>query len=372
MMVSSSPFGMNRKHGGCDHRSPLARWWTSPGEAATRYAVAACLIAGTLLGMNARGLADEPTAAQRTRAKELMLEGRVRRHDHDLRAALDMFRQAHVLVPVPTTALEMARTQAELGMLVEARATLREVAEFPKNANEPEPFMRARAEALQLDADVAKRVATLHIACRVPAGASCRVSIDGGPAMSTSQEVSVELNPGSHRLVTEPAPRPPMSDFDLLEGEFRKVELQAPPATITVPSASSSQHASVRAPSAIPWAPASDPPRPLRMISWGGVAVGGAALTFGVITGLIARSTVHDLNGACPDYACPSSESDRIGRAHNLSTASTVGFAVGGVLVAAGVVGLLWSTHGEANSKPSTACVGPQLKVDWSGARLLF
>ena len=89
----------------------------------------------------------EPSAADKARATQLMDDGFDYREKKDEQSALKAFGAADTLMNVPTTAIEVARSQAALGMLVEARDTAARVTKMPVRAKEPAPFMQARKEA---------------------------------------------------------------------------------------------------------------------------------------------------------------------------------------------------------------------------------
>src|SRR3954463_8217790 len=66
----------------------------------------------------------QPSAAQRETARELMDEARRLRERGDLNGALGRFSAADAIMNVPTTTLQVATTQVELGNLIEARESL--------------------------------------------------------------------------------------------------------------------------------------------------------------------------------------------------------------------------------------------------------
>src|SRR5215468_3304078 len=72
-----------------------------------------------------------PTAAEKETARALMKSARDKRRASDLRGALVDFTKARAIMNVPTTGLEVGKTQMDLGLLVEARDTLLEVARSP-------------------------------------------------------------------------------------------------------------------------------------------------------------------------------------------------------------------------------------------------
>src|SRR5438270_8546116 len=89
------------------------------------------------MALSTRALAD-PTPQEKETARNLMDEGReLRDEKKDVKAALQRFTAADQIMRVPTTAFEVASTQALLGQLVEARETLSRVLSSPAKPGEP-------------------------------------------------------------------------------------------------------------------------------------------------------------------------------------------------------------------------------------------
>ncbi len=71
-----------------------------------------------------------------------------------------------------------------------------------------------------------------------------------------------------------------------------------------------------------------------------GFGVGGAGLLLGTITGIVTLTKMSTLKDECPDNACQPEYHEDVDSVTTLSHVSTVGFVVGGVGVAIGLVGL--------------------------------
>src|ERR1700679_951302 len=112
------------------------------------------------LTLSARASA-EPSAAERDTARGLMAEGRSDRENGDLQDALRAFLGADAIMHVPTTGLEVARTQAALGLLVEAWNTALRVSRTSARPGEPAPFHVARQAAVVLKGEMEARVPSL-------------------------------------------------------------------------------------------------------------------------------------------------------------------------------------------------------------------
>src|SRR5260221_12788296 len=84
-----------------------------------------------LLAMSSTAHA-EPDAVTKELARTFMNKGKAQRKQNDLKGAMEQFRSAHEIMHVPTTALELARTQAMLGLLAQAVETLRQASQTPQ------------------------------------------------------------------------------------------------------------------------------------------------------------------------------------------------------------------------------------------------
>src|SRR5580692_6857338 len=141
----------------------------------------------------------EPSAADKETARRLMSEGRAQRDAKDLAAALQSFQAADALMHVPTTALEVARTQIALGKLVEAHDKLLAMDRIPATPDEPRPFVEARAAAETLGNDVEARIPTLKITILgLSAGATPTVLVDGTEIPPAALMAKRAIDPGHH------------------------------------------------------------------------------------------------------------------------------------------------------------------------------
>ena len=110
-----------------------SRWTAGRVEHAVRRAVlcaatvATCAVVTTWAPL----ASAEPTAADRETARSLMQEARDLRDKGHVQDALKRFKAADDIMHVPTTGLEVARTQASMGMLVEARDTVANIRKLP-------------------------------------------------------------------------------------------------------------------------------------------------------------------------------------------------------------------------------------------------
>jgi hypothetical protein len=151
--------------------------------------------------MGGQALATPADAAAQS-ARELMSKGRAARARDDLQEALASFSAADAIMHVPTTALEVARTQAALGLLLEAMATLEQMLARPAEPDEPAVFKNARNAAGQLKGDLSQLIPKLRFKLN-PGQAKPSLSLDGEPQPADVWDQGLLVNPGQHRLTAE-------------------------------------------------------------------------------------------------------------------------------------------------------------------------
>ena len=282
----------------------------------------------------------EPSAAQKETARSLMAEGRDLREQHDLKGAMARFEAAHAIMGVPTTGFELAKSQADLALLVEARSTIRRILATPAEAGEPAPFQEARSKAEALDAELEGRIASLHFVLdSVEPGALTRLTVDGEPVATGAVAMPYRVNPGSHRVEASTAHSKAAREVQIAEHEMVDVPLEfeaLPESVADAPPASPSV--------------SNDSAVPLPVYVAGGVAAAGVII--GSVTGLLALSKKKDATAGCRDEECPPSTWADLDSAHSLATVSTVGFIVAGVSIGVGVGSWLFG-----RSSPTPASV---------------
>lgn len=291
---------------------------------ASRLLVVAVAVLG--LAFATPALAD-PTAAEKETARNLMDEGTTLRDDKkDLAAALERFRAADQIMHVPVTAYEVAATQVQLGMLVEARETIARIVATPVKRGEPAPFKEARAKAQQLDDAIAARIATLVVTIVGPAGGA--ITMDGTAMPSSLVGLPTRANPGHHVIAVATATMQGRAEVDLAEGAKQEVTITLTPKRIV--------HDETLEPPPPKEAPAaSHGTRTAAFVLFG---VGGAALVAGGITGILTFTTQSDLETKCPNHVCGPESHDELTMANTLGTVSTIAFVAGGVCEVAGLV----------------------------------
>ncbi len=306
-------------------------------------------------------LAAEPTLSDRETARSLMEDGDAKRDKNDLRGALKSYEAADSIMHVPTTGLEVGRTQALLGMLLEARETLNRVSKIPAKPGDPPPFEKARKAAEQLSSDVAQRIPSVTVSVSgAEAGQTPQIVFDGENVPAAASFAPRKVNPGVHVIVVKLGTSERKEEVSVAEREQKTVQFDfsAPPKPAAVA------------------APPADKPQPEpdkaggggsstgKILMFGGFAVGVIGVGIGTVTGLMSISKVNDVKKDCVDNHCPQSRQSDIDSAKSLGTVSTIAFIAGGVGVAVGVVGLVMSGKSEATEPSQGRSTKPGIHAD--------
>ena len=194
------------------------------GLRVTRWLGPALIAAATLMLPASAAAQSGVSAADKHAARQLVAKGDKQFAEGQYQEALESYRGAHVIMGVPTTGFEVARTQVALGKLLEARKTLQEVLDF-RQQQQNKAFEEARRKAKELLNDLAERIPTLSVRVTgAPADAEVTVAIDG--ATLTDPSEALPVNPGSHRvLASAPGFEDTVRTVDVGDGDRTTVEL---------------------------------------------------------------------------------------------------------------------------------------------------
>jgi hypothetical protein len=293
----------------------------------------------------------QPSASDRETARSLMQEARDLRDRGHTQDALKRFKAADDIMHVPTTGLEVAKTQAAMGMLVEACDTIANIRKLPSSPTDPAPFQEARNKAEDLDAQIESKIPALNITVTgAAAGETPSIVVDGIPIPAAAVGLPRKVDPGRHTIVAKGANGRGEQTVDVKEGDQKDVQ-------ITLVSASdTSAPGEVQDQSAHTDQPADNgPPKSHTpdLITWIGAGVGGAGLVAGSITGLMSISLVGQLKSNCPMMQCVGNTSggNDYASASSLATLSDVFFVVAGVGAGVAVASLILG-HPEAEAAP--------------------
>lgn len=324
------------------------------------HARAALLIAlsfGTSLATG-EAAAQSASQAEVDRAVALGREGRELYEAGRFADALEKFRSAERIAHSPVLVLHVARCERNLGRLVAARSAYAAVVleELPPGA--PAPFAAAKADAERELSSLDPRVPRVRLEV-AGEGPTTRVILDGVVLAAAVRAEPVLVDPGDHVVaVVDGASRTERS-FRAVEGApVMTIELAADGAT-PPPGAAPPPRATL---------PVAPPPTEVEPRNSEGTLVPGlVALGIGVVglgvgtaTGLVAASETSDIESRCEGTSCLRSDQDQADGARTMATVSTIGFVVGGVGVATGVV-LLIALSGDGD--PAAARRGPSLAI---------
>ena len=321
--------------------------------------------------------AADPSPADKETARSLMTEGRTKRDANDLQAALKAFRGADSIMHVPTTAIEVAKTEALAGLLLEARDHALTLARSKAQPGEPGPFADARTAAQQLANELEARIPSVHVTL---AGAKddAEVRIDDLAIPSAAIGLPRKLNPGSHIVVAKSGGAERRTTFKVQEKESKDVTLdfgQAQVADVPVdkPPPVVDTPPPVTPPPTTPDAP-SDGNGTRMALAIGGFSFAAVGLIAGSVTGILSLNQTSDLKAQCPGGRCPASLQGNLDSARTLATVSTVGFIAAGAGAIVGVIGLILphAKAAQAVSAPAAAHVEPWIGVGAAGLRGTF
>jgi hypothetical protein len=247
----------------------------------------------------------------RTAARDLAQQGAEAFEDKDYKVALDRFERAAALYPAPTISIMQARCLTQLGRWLEAldKYTVISLTALPADA--PEAFRRARVDASKEADELRARVPRLEI--HVEGQAS--VTLDKHALPAALLNVKQPVDPGLHVVRIERAGHGPFQQtLKLTAGE--QVTVAAPTDTSDGPPAASANDAS-------------PPARSSRQV-WTYVAlgVGGAGLTIGAVSGVMALEAQSDAKDCGPRCSGDSGSFNR--------TLALAGLSVGAIGVGVG------------------------------------
>lgn len=253
----------------------------------------------------------------------------------ELEAALNLYRGAHELMRVPTTGIEVARTLARLGRLVEARDAALEVLRMPATEDESQPFRLARGSAEQLARELGEQIPLLEIEI-VPAQAvaGAKLEIDGRRISPALIGLPLSLDPSSHRICLDSKGYRPIEQVVQLERSERKtlrIELQSVPQPVT-----SEKLATRGAPprqASKPLAMLPPEPRPsavrYRWPFWVGIGAGGVGLAVGSVAGIFSLQRTKQAKEHCHANECTAEAKSDLDAALLSANISNLGFVVG-------------------------------------------
>jgi len=275
----------------------------------------------------------EPTASDRATARTLAQEGQHALEIKNYTMAIDKFSRADSLVHAPTLLLGLARAQVGSTKLVEAQENYNRIIREGVAPNSPKSWSKAVDDANKEVGAISARIPWVTITVLGPS--SPEVVIDSTPVPHASLGVKRAINPGSHKIkVSAEGYLPQEKSIALTEGQSLSVNLELEQAPESAPPAEKKVAAV-----AVDTGTSSGGGEWRRTVAYVAFGVGGASLIIGGVAGGLAIAKHSQLSDACqPASNCDTSQRANIDSYHRLGTIADVGFIVGGVGVAAGVV----------------------------------
>ncbi len=326
------------------------------------------LTALALLGVLVPASALAQSDSDRATARDLGQQGEAALGAKDWKQAEDDFHRADALFHAPTLILGLARAQAAQGKFVEAWENYHRV--VLENVTSSPGFVKALADAQSEIGAIEGRRSRVTVT--VTGADAPKVTIDEAPIRVEALGIERFIDPGSHVFkAAADGYLPATQALTIGEGSTQKVvlELQKDPAALVVAPAPVGTAAPYSPVGAEP-ASSSGGSSPARTVGLVALGVGGVGLIEGVVTGVLALGKHSDLSKACTNGTCPPSENSDLSTYHTMGTLSTVGFIVGGVGVAGGLVLVL--TAPKSRPAATGLSVTPYLGFGTAGATGTF
>lgn len=346
-------------------------------------------------------LAEAQSDEQRAAARSLATEGATAFQEGRFKEAVDFFGKAESLMHAPPHLLFLARAHVKLGQLVRAREAYLKIVKETLPANAPKAFRDAQASAETEVREIEPKIASLTIRVEGAEGATdLAVMVDGVALPNVLIGLAQPIDPGTHRIEAGATGfRAPSEPVTLTDGEKKSVVLKLESAPGAAPLVAAPAPAGAAAP-----APAATTPAPaaatqpagsptsdagatdessgggLRIGSYVAFGVGAIGLAGGTLFTVQSMGKRKDADetfaacqaevGGCRTGDPRSTQTDDLDReADSKQTLGIVGFAVGGVGVAAGVTLLLLSSGASDENK---AGVEPFIGLGTAGLRGRF
>jgi hypothetical protein len=295
-------------------------------------------------------IARAQSASDQAAATALFKQGRDLMAAGKYADACPKLAESQRLDPGAGTLLNLATCYEKNGQIASAWTTYQDAASAAQRAGEAERVKAARAKVAALE----PTLPTLTIV--VPAAADrpdLEIRRDGALVGRAAWGAPIPVDPGPHPLDASAPGKTPWHGQAQVGGAGAKVSIEIPPladAAATPPPALSAPP--TPAPAAAPTAPPADSTTPsssgstqrLLGVITGGVGVVGIGV--GSVFGAIAMGKNNSASGHCNGSVCDAPTVSTLNDARTDATVSTVAFAAGGVLLAAGVVLYLTAPKG--------------------------
>lgn len=292
----------------------------------------------------------EQDAATRAAARKLAEDGVAALQAGDAKTAAQKLDKAFRMLTVPSVGLWSGRALVKQGLLVEAMERFLEATRLPSSGDVALQD-RAKADAEKEIEQLRPRIPNLVVALEGASEGEVTLTLDGKALPSALVGEDLPVNPGAHRLVGKRGSEEQAAEVNIAEAERKPVTLRFSGAADAAPPPIAAQLAVKEGSSTTERSSSRDIKRPLAFVA---LALGGAGLVAGGVTGALAMSKRSELDesDSCADGQCLHTVKDDVSSLRTFRTVSTVGFIAGGVLAGAGVVLLLTSSGGDGEQAP--------------------
>jgi hypothetical protein len=317
------------------------------------------LLLGALVILGAVGTAAAQTDEERASARAAAQQGISALKAGRYAEAIDFITRAESVVHAPTHLLYLARAHAKLGKLVKARETYLKLTREDLSATAPKAFREAQSEGAKELAAIEPRLAAVTIVLEGQGQAEAQVVADGTPIPRAFIGISQPADPGAHQyrassdvaesdLVTlnlAPGARETVTLVLGSTGKTKTAATTSAPVDRPAPAKPSADASASGAPKLAETPASSGGPTALRVVSYLSLGVGAVGLGAGGY--FLVRASDREEQSAklyeqCVPRTCTSDEQAQIHdldeQANSARKSATVGFVVGGVGVAAGLV----------------------------------
>ncbi len=268
------------------------------------------------------------------------------------REARDLFKQAESEAHSPVFVLYIARCERELGNLGRASEHFEQVASENLKTDAPEPWARAKEAARSESKALSERFASLNVQVSGDAVAPFTLSDGVREYAFYGSGWRLKLPPGKHTLeLSDARGQRARRTLTLTEGQSARVVFELGRETPEAAQRGADTRKAQRTTPPAPFVEPNDPP-------WGAItalSLGGGALAFGSVAGILALTARNEFIDDCRGNRCLARDQASGDRARRWANLATAGFIVGGVSAAAGVTLLLYQP------KPSQASVALRL-----------
>jgi len=272
-------------------------------------------------------------SATRSAARDLGYEGVEAYEAGNYPVAMDRLERAYAVLKVPSLALWSARALEKNGKLVEASERYLEATRLTADAAWGKDVQKqAQEQAAEERAALLPRLAKLTVVIRGADPEAVVVTVNGAAVARALYEVGLPLNPGEALVTAVEGDQRVEAKVRVAEGGRPSVTLDFTPQVASVaPEAAAASSAGAPAEQERgrgSWQ---------RTAGWIGIGVGGGALVFGAVTGILAIGKNSDLAAACDSQGnCPNGQADALAEYDALRAMSSTGLIAGAALAAIG------------------------------------